>query len=124
MMDQERFHQRVEEIERDARVSPIAAIQQAAWEQDHPGMNFRDWLDSLDKPLSPLEDQHEPQTVGELLSQQTVAGGRCSLCERDADELLPWASQRLCWDCVDIQLDLLAKAVQEAGAVPVLMEVA
>lgn len=44
--------------------------------------------------------------------ERTVAGGTCTLCGHDSDELLPWASsERLCWDCTDYQLDLLALAV-------------
>jgi hypothetical protein len=57
--------------------------------------------------------------------ERTVAGGRCTLCERDAPELVPWATaERLCWGCVDVQLDLLARAIMDAGPVPVTLEVA
>lgn len=59
------------------------AIELAAWETDHPG-------------------------------EAAVKGGTCTLCEDDASELVPWATrERLCWHCVDIQLDLLAKAVRD-----------
>jgi hypothetical protein len=51
------------------------------------------------------------------LSERTVAAGRCTGCEADAPELLPWTShERLCWRCVDLQLDLLAKAISEGNA--------
>lgn len=50
-------------------------------------------------------------------AERTVAGGRCTLCEEDVPELLPWSGQRLCWDCVDLNLDLLAKAVLETTPV-------
>jgi hypothetical protein len=54
---------------------------------------------------------------------RTLASGRCTLCEADTAELVPWAGERLCWTCTDLQLDLLARAVMEAGAVPVTLAV-
>ena len=56
---------------------------------------------------------HDEQSAAE----RTVAGGRCTLCEEDVPELLPWSGQRLCWQCVDLNLDLLAKAVLETTPV-------
>ena len=54
-------------------------------------------------------------TGTDCLSELVIAGGLCTLCENDADELLPWGGcERLCWACVDLNLDLLAKAVSEA----------
>jgi len=47
--------------------------------------------------------------------RSAVAGGRCQHCERDSSELLPWSGQRICWNCFDTQLDLLAVAIREAG---------
>lgn len=46
--------------------------------------------------------------------EKTVMGGRCTQCEHDTFELLPWSGERLCWDCFDHQLDLMAKAIHEA----------
>lgn len=70
-----------------------AAIERAAFEVDHPG-------------------------------EMAVSGGLCTLCERHADELIPWAArERLCWPCVDVQLDLLATALMEAGPFPVALGV-
>lgn len=39
----------------------------------------------------------------------------CTGCEKAVDkgDLIPWSGQRLCWDCMDFQLDLLAKAVSD-----------
>ena len=49
--------------------------------------------------------------------ERTIAAGRCTGCEQDVPELLPWAShERLCWACADLQLDLLAIAVGELWA--------
>lgn len=45
--------------------------------------------------------------------ERTVRGGQCTGCETPAPELIPWSGERLCWDCVDTQLDLLAKAILE-----------
>lgn len=46
--------------------------------------------------------------------ERTVAGGRCTGCEQEAAELLPWTPrERLCWACTDLQLDLMAKAIGE-----------
>jgi hypothetical protein len=48
-----------------------------------------------------------------MTSEPLVRAGVCAGCESDADELVPWASKRLCWDCVDKQIDLLARAVAD-----------
>lgn len=48
--------------------------------------------------------------------EKTVMGGRCTMCEASSYELLPWSGERICWDCFDHQLDLMAKAIREAGA--------
>lgn len=45
----------------------------------------------------------------------TVAGGQCTMCEADSPELWPWSGHRVCQDCFDKQLDLLALAVREAA---------
>jgi hypothetical protein len=42
----------------------------------------------------------------------------CTQCERDVAEV-PWSGERLCWDCADIQLDLMARALLEAAPVQV-----
>jgi hypothetical protein len=42
----------------------------------------------------------------------------CTGCEKTTDgDLVPWAGERLCWTCTDLQLDLMALAVQEASPV-------
>jgi hypothetical protein len=42
--------------------------------------------------------------------------GRCTLCERDVPETFPYGCrERLCQDCLDLNLDLLAIAISEAG---------
>lgn len=46
-----------------------------------------------------------------------VPEDRCTLCEQDADQLIPWRGERLCWDCVDLNMDLLARAIAEATPV-------
>lgn len=93
-MTQEQFHRRVEELREQGGLSVEEAIERAAYEVDHP-------------------------------SEMTVAGGRCTLCEADAPELTPWATrERLCWTCVDLQLDMLALALVEAGPFPVTLGVA
>lgn len=65
------------------------------------------------------DDTHAPELPGSEVTasacEQTVAGGRCTMCEADSYELLPWSGERICWDCFDHQLDLMAKAIQEAG---------
>lgn len=46
--------------------------------------------------------------------ERTVAAGRCTGCEAEAGELIPWTPrERLCWACTDLQLDLMAKAIGE-----------
>lgn len=45
--------------------------------------------------------------------ERTVAAGRCTGCENEAPELVPWAGERLCWSCTDLQLDLMAAAMDE-----------
>lgn len=37
----------------------------------------------------------------------------CTGCEQLSCELVPWSGERLCWDCTDLQLDLMAKALQD-----------
>lgn len=51
--------------------------------------------------------------------ERTVAPGQCTGCEEDAPELIPWSGERLCWRCVDVQLDLMAAAIMEEGAISV-----
>jgi hypothetical protein len=51
--------------------------------------------------------------------ERTVAPGSCTGCGGEADELIPWSGQRLCWNCTDAQLDLIAKAVLEDEDTPV-----
>lgn len=46
--------------------------------------------------------------------ERTVAPGRCTGCEADADTLIPWSGERLCWPCTDTQLDLMAQAMTES----------
>jgi len=48
----------------------------------------------------------------------------CTGCERNASELVPWSGEQLCWDCVDTQLDLMAKAVSEEMDVALLTRLA
>lgn len=43
--------------------------------------------------------------------ERTVAPGQCTGCEADAAELIPWSGEKLCWRCVDVQLDLMAAAI-------------
>jgi hypothetical protein len=45
--------------------------------------------------------------------ERTVAAGRCTGCEEASPELVPWSGERLCWSCVDVQLDLMALAIGE-----------
>jgi hypothetical protein len=50
-----------------------------------------------------------------------LAGPGCTSCggvPEDGD-LVPWSGERLCWPCTDTQLDLMAKAVQEATPVTI-----
>jgi hypothetical protein len=37
----------------------------------------------------------------------------CTGCESPAEDLVPWAGQRLCWSCVDLHLDLMALAMAD-----------
>lgn len=37
----------------------------------------------------------------------------CTGCEKLTAERIPWSGERLCWDCTDLQLDLLAKALED-----------
>lgn len=37
--------------------------------------------------------------------------GHCTGCGTQSPELVPWSGQRLCWDCADFQLDLVASAI-------------
>jgi hypothetical protein len=61
------------------------------------------------------------QVLQEGQCEATVAGGRCTLCEADSTKLLPWSGERVCWDCFDRQLDLVALAIADAGAEPFLV---
>jgi hypothetical protein len=46
--------------------------------------------------------------------ERTVAAGQCTGCGAASPELLPWTPrERLCWDCTDLQLDLMALAIGE-----------
>lgn len=50
--------------------------------------------------------------------ERTVAPGTCTGCGTPAATLLPWTpAERLCWDCTDLHLDLLAMAVSGDVAV-------
>jgi len=47
-------------------------------------------------------------------AERTVRGGRCTSCEREADQLLPAGlGQRICGTCWDAQMDLLVTAANE-----------
>lgn len=35
----------------------------------------------------------------------------CTMCAQRSPVLVPWSRERLCMDCADLQLDLLAKAL-------------
>lgn len=52
-------------------------------------------------------------------AEQMVAAGQCTGCEAETGELVPWAGERLCWNCTDLQLDLMALACQSADGLPV-----
>jgi len=89
-------------------------------------------FDSMaDYPLDQRDGESEDQYLDRLISllpqpedaalavtytpaERTVRGGRCTTCEKDSSELWPWSGQRICQDCFDRQLDLLAMAVREA----------
>ena len=45
-------------------------------------------------------------------------GLSCTLCGRREEPLIPWAFHRLCLDCTDRQLDLLAEAVKDQPVTP------
>jgi hypothetical protein len=90
---QEHFHNRVGDLVETGGMTVEEAIERAAWEVDHPAAGIN------------------------------IASGNCTLCERPADERVPWASELLCWECADQQLDLLALAIMDAGAVPVVLGV-
>lgn len=57
----------------------------------------------------------DTKALAEGQCERTVAGGQCTLCAAGSYELLPWSGERVCWDCFDRQLDLLAKTIHEAG---------
>jgi hypothetical protein len=70
----------------------------------------------LDDDVNQWNDEQEAAARALVAGQceKTVAAGRCTLCENDAAELVPWATgERLCWECVDQQMDLLARAVED-----------
>jgi hypothetical protein len=59
------------------------------------------------------------------LASETLPRNVCTGCKRGTDgDLVPWSGQRLCWDCTDLQLDLMAKAVLEEMDIPVLTRLA
>lgn len=63
-------------------------------------------------------DDLDPQMraeVGAWLAGQTASryGEECTHCERETGVLIPWARERLCLDCMDTQLDLVARAMRE-----------
>lgn len=64
------------------------------------------------------EAQAQYDAMGDIAAacERTVAPGQCTGCEQDSPELIPWSSQRLCWACVDLQLDLMALAIGELVA--------
>lgn len=66
-----------------------------------------------------LADQARADAIADFTAscERTVRGGQCTGCEAEAAELIPWSSQRLCWSCVDTQLDLLARAILEDAPV-------
>jgi len=74
-------------------------------------------------PFDMREDESEDDYVDRMITEaddtpaceRTVAGGTCTQCERRSPELLPWSGERVCWDCFDRQLDLMAIAIREAG---------
>jgi hypothetical protein len=87
------------------------------------------WVpDGYDNPenLEALRDEYESTRLGNRARadaiadftascERTVRGGRCTGCEEDSLELIPWSGERLCWACVDVQLDLMAAAILEEG---------
>jgi hypothetical protein len=45
--------------------------------------------------------------------------GPCTRNPEHGPAEVPWSGDRLCWDCADHELDLLAKALQSEGGWPV-----
>jgi len=59
----------------------------------------------------------DPAHLGEFIAEITKRN-----CTRDAghgEAEVPWSGERLCWDCADHELDLMAKAVQQQDDLPV-----
>ena len=69
----------------------------------------------------PVHNQARADALADFAAacERTVAPGQCTGCEENAAELIPWSGEKLCWHCVDVQLDLMAAAILEEGAVSV-----
>jgi hypothetical protein len=80
------------------------------------------WLPGWSRPLTAedtadMRARRDAERDHDARCERTVAPGTCTGCETPAAELLPWSGERLCVNCADIQLDLLAKAVAEGADV-------
>jgi hypothetical protein len=64
-------------------------------------------------PAAPGPEWEWPAAAAVLIES------RCTGCETSTGPLVPWSGERLCLDCVDTQLDLMAKALIEDAAIQV-----
>lgn len=64
----------------------------------------------MTQPDVSLELAEVEAEAARLLLPQQQRPGTCTQCEAATAELIAWSGERLCWDCTDRQLDLLALA--------------
>jgi hypothetical protein len=95
----------------------MTMTQSAGWYADY-GQAADSWADAdhaaYEQYARAREDAAHDFTAA---CERTVAPGTCTSCGTPSPELIPWSGERLCWECTDLQLDLLAKAVQEDAPV-------
>jgi hypothetical protein len=58
-----------------------------------------------------LRDEYESARLTDL--------GPCTRDPEHAPAEVPWSGERLCWDCADHELDLLALALQAEDGLPI-----
>jgi hypothetical protein len=75
------------------------------------GLGWREAASITNEVLFPV--QAIATRCQEAEAIRNAPGSLCPHCEREADELVPWEGERVCWPCIERQLDLLVRATRQ-----------
>jgi hypothetical protein len=106
----------------DNQLAADAAADDASWTRT---LNWAAQAQERTRGICPDPAAHKLHTDGRWMFETCPWCGHdeplktCTGCGQMTCQLVPWSGQRLCWDCTDTQLDLMAKAVTEDALVTV-----